>query len=394
MGNVQRLTNGNTLINWALGSMPKVTEVSSEGEVVYEMNFSEQSESYRSFRFDWEGKLKDPYLIAEAHNDKIVLIFNKFGDKNVENYIVYGGQSPNPTTAIDTTANTWIELSDLENHQNYYFWVTTLDSNGEKSGLSNQEEVFVKYIDPGENIILNGDFSEDRNFWNLEYSNDARAIGSVNNGEYNIYLFLGGTDYDHVQLIQTDIQLIQGKPYLLEFDGWADDNRIIEVKLEKSLSPYDNYNKIGYIYLTSGLNHFSFEFEMEHISDLNARLVFNCGNSIDNVYIDNVSLREIVTSDIPVENDILPKSHQLFRNFPNPFNPKTIINYELPITNYVELHIYNLLGQQVVTLVSEKQKAGHYQVDWDASGYASGVYYYQLSTSEGFIQTKKLILLR
>jgi len=378
MGNVQRLPNGNTLINWALGSMPKVTEVTTEGEIVYEINFSEQSESYRSFRFDWEGKLKVPYLVAEAYSDKIVLIFNKFGDKNVENYIVYGGQSPNPTTAIDTTANTWVEYSNLENHQNYYFWVKAMDSNGEKSGFSNQEEIYVKYVDPGENLILNGDFSEDRNYWDLEISNDAMAIGNVDNGQYNLYVYLGGTDYNHVQLIQTDIQLIQGKPYLLEFDGWADDNRIIEVKLEKSISFYDNYSKIGYIYLTSGLNHFSFEFEMEQISDLNARLVFNCGNSIEDVYIDNVSLKEVITSGIQADGDQIPGNYHLYNNFPNPFNPNTVIQYTVPQLSNVKIEIYNILGQRVKKLINSPHDPGVHQISFDGSNISSGIYYYRM----------------
>ena len=62
--------------------------------------------------------------------------------------------------------------------------------------------------------------------------------------------------------------------------------------------------------------------------------------------------------------------------------------------NEVELVIYNLVRQKMATLVSEEQEAGHHQVVWDASGFASGVYYYQLRTSTGFIQTKKLILLK
>jgi hypothetical protein len=60
----------------------------------------------------------------------------------------------------------------------------------------------------------------------------------------------------------------------------------------------------------------------------------------------------------------------------------------------VELSIYNLLGQKVASLVNEKQNTGYYQVEWDASGFASGVYYYRLSTGSGFAQTKKLVLLK
>jgi predicted GH43/DUF377 family glycosyl hydrolase len=96
----------------------------------------------------------------------------------------------------------------------------------------------------------------------------------------------------------------------------------------------------------------------------------------------------------------LPFQFALMQNYPNPFNPKTIINYQLParsaggsITNYVELSIYNLLGQKMATLVSERQKEGTYQVTWDGGNFPSGIYYYRLSAGE-FVETKKLMLLR
>jgi hypothetical protein len=90
----------------------------------------------------------------------------------------------------------------------------------------------------------------------------------------------------------------------------------------------------------------------------------------------------------------LPVEFELAQNYPNPFNPDTIIRYTLPVTCHVNLSIYNLLGQKVATLVSEKQTAGKYQVQWDASAFASGVYFYRLRTNKGFMHTKKLILLR
>jgi hypothetical protein len=83
--------------------------------------------------------------------------------------------------------------------------------------------------------------------------------------------------------------------------------------------------------------------------------------------------------------------YALKQNYPNPFNPKTIINYELPITNDVQLNIYNLIGQKIVTLVSEKQEAGIHQVEWDASGFASGVYYYQIRAGN-YQEVKKMVL--
>jgi N-acetylneuraminic acid mutarotase len=97
---------------------------------------------------------------------------------------------------------------------------------------------------------------------------------------------------------------------------------------------------------------------------------------------------------IAEEKENIPKKYTLLQNYPNPFNPITLISYQLAKTSEVELSIYNILGQKVATLVSEKQQAGQHQVQWDASGFASGVYFYQLRTNIGFIQTKKLILLR
>ena len=98
-------------------------------------------------------------------------------------------------------------------------------------------------------------------------------------------------------------------------------------------------------------------------------------------------------SGISEDDQKLPLTYNLGQNYPNPFNPKTIINYELPITNTVELSIYNLTGQKVATLVQVTQRAGFHQVEWDASGFASGVYYYHLEAGE-FREVKKMVLLR
>jgi flagellar hook assembly protein FlgD len=84
----------------------------------------------------------------------------------------------------------------------------------------------------------------------------------------------------------------------------------------------------------------------------------------------------------------------LFPNFPNPFNPTTVIGYQLLAVSDVELEIYNQQGRIITTLVSEKQNIGYHQVVWDASGYASGIYYYILKTDAGIVKAKKLILLK
>ena len=92
----------------------------------------------------------------------------------------------------------------------------------------------------------------------------------------------------------------------------------------------------------------------------------------------------------------------LYQNYPNPFNPVTVISWQVApkgvpsgtVSSHVELSIYNILGQKVTTLVNKKQPAGAYNVEWNASDFASGVYLYRLETDQGFTQTKKLVLLR
>jgi len=84
----------------------------------------------------------------------------------------------------------------------------------------------------------------------------------------------------------------------------------------------------------------------------------------------------------------------LFQNFPNPFNPKTMISYRVPVISEVDLSIYDMRGQKIATLVSENQAVGLHNVNWNANGIVSGMYFYKLSTDNGFTQTKKLLLLK
>ncbi|MCF6271504.1 MAG: T9SS type A sorting domain-containing protein [Melioribacteraceae bacterium] len=104
---------------------------------------------------------------------------------------------------------------------------------------------------------------------------------------------------------------------------------------------------------------------------------------------------------LEVELD-LPTKFELSQNYPNPFNPTTTIKYSIPVetrrgvlpqATSVQLKIYNLLGQEVATLVNKKQTPGRYEVKFDASNLTSGVYIYRL-VSEGFVNSKKFILLK
>jgi hypothetical protein len=89
----------------------------------------------------------------------------------------------------------------------------------------------------------------------------------------------------------------------------------------------------------------------------------------------------------------IPTEYVLYQSYPNPFNPSTVIRYGLPRRAEVRLVVYNMLGQQVANLAQGEQEAGYYEVRFEATGLASGVYVYRLKAGD-FIQTRKLLLLR
>ncbi|HEX9974961.1 MAG TPA: T9SS type A sorting domain-containing protein, partial [bacterium] len=89
----------------------------------------------------------------------------------------------------------------------------------------------------------------------------------------------------------------------------------------------------------------------------------------------------------------LPNYFALHQNYPNPFNPSTTIEFALPKPAFITLKVYNLLGEEVATLVAEKRTAVIHKLNWDARGLASGVYLFRLEAGE-FVQVKKLILMR
>jgi PKD repeat protein len=91
--------------------------------------------------------------------------------------------------------------------------------------------------------------------------------------------------------------------------------------------------------------------------------------------------------------ELLPSDFALGQNRPNPFNPATEIAFSLPQATHVTLHIYNIAGQKVATLVDEMVSAGTHVVQWDASTFSSGVYLYRLQ-ADTFVETKKMILLK
>jgi hypothetical protein len=97
------------------------------------------------------------------------------------------------------------------------------------------------------------------------------------------------------------------------------------------------------------------------------------------------------------ETGVIPQAFSLYQNYPNPFNPSSVISYQLPISGLVTLTVYDILGNQIATLVNEEKQPGTYEVGFNSSSgfmdLVSGIYFYQLK-AENYIETKKMILLK
>ncbi len=100
-----------------------------------------------------------------------------------------------------------------------------------------------------------------------------------------------------------------------------------------------------------------------------------------------------VLTNIEQYNGNIPKDYFLLQNYPNPFNPTTFIKYQLPESGFVSLKVYDILGNEVETLINETEGAGSYEIKFNGSSLSSGIYFYQLRTNN-YTATKKLMLLK
>ncbi len=103
-------------------------------------------------------------------------------------------------------------------------------------------------------------------------------------------------------------------------------------------------------------------------------------------------LSEMITSVENKSNDI-PSKFILEQNHPNPFNPSTSIQYAISSNQFVQLKVYDVIGNEVATLVNEEKPAGNYEVSFNASRLSSGIYFYKLQAGS-FVETKKMILIK
>jgi len=120
-------------------------------------------------RYQWEGIAKKPYITAEARDSGIVLIFNKFGDKTVSHYNIYGGAEPQSDQILTTSSEPYIELRDLENDQTYYYQIVAINSSGRSAPSEIVSAVPIGPVMGERGAIL-------REVWNQVLGNDIASL--------------------------------------------------------------------------------------------------------------------------------------------------------------------------------------------------------------------------
>ncbi len=243
------------------------------------------------------------------------------------------------------------------------------------------------------NQIMNADFMDADSNWNFITLSSAVATGSLLDGEYAVSISNGGNNVWDIHLGQFGINMVKGQEYTVSFDAYAQAPRTISALIGKNSEPWTVYHDARIFSLTSAKQRYTYSFIMNNTSDNQARFGFDIGQSAIDVFFDNIRVSSGTTpvniSEIPTE----PKSFKLLQNYPNPFNPSTAIKYSFPKISFVQIKVFDVLGNEIETLVNEEKPAGTYELNWNASNLPSGVYFYQLKAGS-FFETKKMILMK
>jgi len=204
---------------------------------------------------------------------------------------------------------------------------------------------------------------------------------------------IGGTPTD---IVVTNA----GIAYLADF---GDDNNgflyAYDVYNQKVLYNAENPIAVGKGAMALLYDHLSDDLYINNFSDDAVQLLNSENGSVIETYlfgdgVQHMAILEGQPSSLSQDQSLTPVSFALEQNYPNPFNPTTAIGYQLSAASHVDLSIYNLHGQKIATLVKGKKEPGFHQVQWDATGFASGVYLYQLTTESGIRETKRMVLLK
>ncbi len=236
---------------------------------------------------------------------------------------------------------------------------------------------YVK-IDEGENVL-------DKENLNNYLISQPFVLSDSSNFTFNVQY--GVTDTASAMAVLGDDDYISFKLQLVDKQTSAIIGEYDNVKFSKNnLSAHNNLN---YKVNTNGIGNRSVILKLVVTNNFESNYSLTLENSGN---ADEMLFKESY-QEISYNGNLTITKYALAQNFPNPFNPSTTIRYELPKDGLVTLKIYDILGSEIATLVKEEKIAGKYEVNFNASSLASGVYIYKLQAGE-FVSSKKMLLLK
>jgi hypothetical protein len=347
MGSAQRLPGGNTVIAWGgnhAGPITTITEVHPDGSKAFELSILNGTLNYKGYRFPWSGTAPRPELWVcefDKWTQRLTLNFDKFGDAGVALYELYMGVGGAPLALADSTTANTIDVPDIETGETYHFRVRSIDG-ATAAGAYSNEVTFVHENSEPTHVSLIGPADGtvvDAAAVELSWTRAIDAEGD--DVTYSVHIFEAGAE--------------------AAIDGIAD---TCYVYGGSSQGP-----RAEFAWTVSAKDHEFSAASPDTFTVRSSRAGFG-----------------------------VPTAPGLHQNFPNPFNPGTTIRYDLRNRGHVTLTIYNILGQEIRTLIDEVRPEGFWSIEWDGrdnrgAAVASGVYLCKLETP-GHSSSRKMTLVR
>lgn len=303
-----------------------------------------------------------------------------------------GGLTFNPTSALTGNVygnffygNTGNPPAGITNIS-FYYWTVSTDiavfnsslrfyfNNIPSSGISNYSKIkLLRRNGPGDEWT---EYSDINTYPTYIQANNVTGFSE--------WAFGGGSDNSLPVLISVFNYTIKENTVTLNWKTTKEINNA-GFDIERKTCGTEDWKKLAFIKgkgNTNSMESYTYEDRMLEKGNYNYRLKQIDNNGNYKYY----NLNGVVSVGVPNE-------FKLSQNYPNPFNPITKINYDIPKQGFVSLKVYDVLGREIKSLVSEIQPAGYYSVDFNASGFSSGIYFYRLE-SQGFSNVKKMMIIK
>ena len=347
MGNNSRMSNQNTVIGWGMSSQPALTEITPDKEVSLYMSIGSDYDyvSYRALKYKWKTNL------FVANPDSL-----NFGNVKV------GDSLTLPLTIINNSDQE-ISINGLLNRDSAFYVNTSLPITISASGNANMEVTFKPYEirDYADDLHLQWNQTRERVTQVVPLSGIADTRLPV-----ELTSFTASVTGQTVTLNWTTATEINNHGFEIERNA-NNKEWITRGFIKGHGTTTESSNYIFKEQVEPGY----YDYRLKQI-DFNGEFKYS----------------EIVT--VNADN---PTKYSLDQNYPNPFNPTTTIKFSTPRKGFVTIKLYNIVGEEIATLINEEKAAGNYKIEFDATLLPSGVYFYQLRAGD-FVETKKMLLLK